>query len=66
MKRLLCIALMSMFATTALAAIPVRELKNPPQGTFKKTRSGKIIQYDKKGRKIGVYKLKSGNLTRIK
>ena len=55
-----------MFATTALAAIPVRELKNPPQGTFKKTRSGKIVQYDKKGKKIGVYKLKSGNLVRVK
>lgn len=55
-----------MFASTTLAAIPVRELKNPPQGTFKKTRSGKIVQYDKKGKKIGVYKLQSGTLVRVK
>jgi hypothetical protein len=66
MKRFFCMALISMFASTTLAAIPVRELKNPPQGTFKKTRSGKIVQYDKKGKKIGVYKLQSGTLVRVK
>ena len=30
-----------------------------PQGTFVKSRNGKIIQYDKNGKKIGVYKLNS-------
>ena len=28
-----------------------------PQGTFKKSMSGKIIQYDKNGKKVGVYKI---------
>ena len=30
-----------------------------PQGTFKKSMTGKIIQYDKNGKKVGVYKLNS-------
>ena len=28
-----------------------------PQGTFKKSMAGKIIQYDKNGKKVGVYKI---------
>lgn len=66
MKKIICLFLIGLFSTAALAAIPVRELKNPPQGTFKKTRDGKIVQYNKKGKKIGVYKLNNGNLMRIK
>ena len=30
-----------------------------PQGTFKKSRSGKILQYDKNGKKIGEYNINS-------
>ena len=36
------------------------------KGTFKKTRSGKIVQYDNKGKKMGVYKLNNGSLVRVK
>lgn len=39
---------------------------NLPQGTFKKNRSGKIIQYDNNGKKIGVYKIPNGRYIKVK
>jgi hypothetical protein len=37
-----------------------------PEGIFKKQRNGNFVQYDKKGKKIGTYKLKQGRLVLIK
>lgn len=59
MKNLFVLFVLIIFSTSVFAKIPVRTLKNPPQGTFKKTRTGKIIQYDKNGKKIGTYKINS-------
>ena len=41
------------------AKINNTKINKYPQGTFVKSRSGKIIQSDKNGKKIGEYKLNS-------
>ena len=33
-----------------------KKYKGYPQGTFKKAKNGSIVQYDKNGKKVGVYK----------
>lgn len=42
------------------------KMRKMPQGTFKKTITGKIVQYDKNGKKIGSYKIKNGRYYKIK
>ena len=37
-----------------------------PEGTFKRSYNGKIIQYDKNGKKIGQYKINNGRYYKIK
>ena len=56
--RILLIVLMVIFFPLSVYAEALQS-SNPnfPQGTFKKDRKGQIIQYDKKGKKIGVYKV---------
>ena len=49
-----------------LAEIPVKKLKNPPVGTFKKKRNGTIVQYDKNGKKVGTYKMGNGKYYQVK
>ncbi len=66
MKRFFILLMLIMFSGTVFAKIPVRTIKNPPQGTFKKTRTGKIVQYDKNGKKIGTYKINNGKYIQIK
>lgn len=66
MKKLLILGIIITFASTAFAELPERKFKNLPEGTFRKTRSGKIVQYDKNGKKVGVYNLNSKRLTKRK
>ena len=37
-----------------------------PQGTFKKTGTGKIVQIDENGKKLAVYKISNGKLVKVK
>ena len=60
------ILLLSFFVCSSAMADYVLNRANMPQGTFKKKRNGTIVQYDKKGKKIGVYKLSRGTYIKIK
>ena len=66
MRIILTFAVLLFFAATVFAQIPVKKYDNMPQGTFKKSWSGKVVQYDKNGRKVGVYKLKNGKYVKVK
>lgn len=66
MRKVLVILTLFAFVSTTFAALPERKIKNLPEGTFKKTRSGAIVQYDKNGKKVGVYKLNSGKYVKTK
>jgi len=58
MKRILIsLIMLSFVCVSALAELPQNKHTNYPQGTFKKNKSGQIIQYDKNGKKLGVYKV---------
>ena len=58
--RNLCVLLVLISFMTVCYADNRANANKFPQGTFVKSRSGKIIQYDKNGKKIGEYKLNSG------
>ena len=60
MRKLIAILILLSFMPLAFAEIPVRKYNNLPQGTFKKKKDGTIVQYDKNGKRIGVYKVNSG------
>ena len=64
MKKFFVFLIMLSFSATAFAATSMRE--NLPKGTFKKTRSGKIVQYDYHGKKIGIYKMNNGKYVKAK
>ena len=66
MKKFLTILTLLAFSCTVFAAIPEKRIKNLPQGTFRKTRNGTIVQYDKNGKKVGVYKVNSGKYVKTK
>jgi len=52
--------------TSAYAIGHVYDTKTLPDSVFKKKFNGQIVQYDKNGKKIGVYKQKNGRYIRIK
>ena len=56
--------IMLSFSTAAFAGASMRE--NLPKGTFKKTRDGKIVQYDSRGKKVGIYKMNNGKYVKVK
>ncbi len=58
MKRLFALLVIMFFISGMVFAEDtyIKKYAGYPQGTFKKTRSGQIVQYDKNGKKIGVYK----------
>ena len=60
MKKFFVILILLTFALCVYADEQyVKKYNNYPQGTFKKSRNGKIIQYDKNGKKVGVYNINS-------
>ena len=63
MKKLIAIFIIICFSLPAFAVIPK---KNLPSGTFKKKRNGTIVQYNDKGKKIGIYKLENGSYKKVK
>ena len=67
MKRLFTVLLLIFFIGTANAEfVPSKRINSMPEGVFKKTRSGKIVQYNSKGKKIGIYKYSNGRYVNVK
>lgn len=52
--------------SVVLAGYNTKIAKNTASGTFKKSFTGKIIQYDEHGKKIGVYRNINGRYVKIK
>lgn len=65
MKKFLALFFCFVFTTAVYADTSVKIKTNLPQGTFKKSRNGEIVQYEN-GKKTGVYKLKHGKYLRVK
>lgn len=66
MKKFFVIFLLLAFISPVLAELNTKKINNTPEGVFRKTRNGEIAQYDKKGKKIGVYKVVNGRYIRVK
>ncbi len=67
MKKILIITFIFMIAGAVFADVqPTKKYNNAPQGTFKKNRNGDFVQYDKNGKKNGVYKISKGKYYRVK
>lgn len=66
MKKLAVLFVILIFSLTVCAKTSVKHANKYPQGVFKKSWNGDIIQYDKKGKKTGIYKVKNGNAIKIK
>lgn len=69
MKKLAAILIILSFISPAVFAAEAPKYKYKtamPQGTFKKKRDGTIVQYDKRGKKVGTYKLQNGSYQKIK
>ena len=66
MRKVVVIFLVFIFSASVYANMPAKKYENMPQGTFKKSMNGTIIQYDSKGKKIGKYKIKNGKYVKVK
>ena len=66
MNKLLVIFLSVLLMSPVWATLKPEKTANFPEGVFKKTRSGDFVQYDKKGKKIGVYKVINGRFIKVK
>lgn len=66
MKRLLVVLMLLLLTFEAGAKVPESKVKDLPQGVFKKSWNGNIIQYDANGKKTHTYKMKNGKIARIK
>ena len=57
MRTWITISILLLFMCSAFAdETYVRRYNGYPQGTFKMSKNGSIIQYDKHGKKVGSYK----------
>ena len=65
MKRLLTVILLFITTPALFAFAPEGYKTNLPEGTFKRKRNGEIVQYDKKGKKIGKYKTIQGRFIKV-
>lgn len=70
MRKVLLIMLISLFFVPIVFA-DTKNYKSAKydymtQGTFKKKANGKYVQYDKNGKKIGIYKISKGKFVRVK
>ena len=66
MRRFAAIILLLLLTVTADAKVPAAKANNLPQGVFKKSWNGNIVQYDTNGKKTHTYKMKNGKIARIK
>lgn len=66
MKKLLTIFILLISTTIVFAQNTNAKNNTLPQGIFKKKHNGQVVQYDNKGKKIGIYKIKNGKYVKIK
>ena len=66
MKKVLVIILSAILISPVMAEATLKKTNNTHDGIFKKKHNGDIVQYDKKGKKIGVYKVINGRYIKIK
>lgn len=66
MKKFFVIFLLLAIISPVWADLKTKKINNTPDGVFRKTRNGKIVQYDKNGKKIGVYKVVHGRFVKVK
>lgn len=66
MKRLLVVLIIILLPSTVSAKVPQTKVNALPQGVFKKTWNGDIVQYDNNGKKAHTYKMKNGKVVKIK
>lgn len=66
MRIFLTIFLLLLFVSSAFAKVPENLNGSLPDGVFKKNHRGQFVQYNNKGKKIGVYEFESGKFVKIK
>ena len=66
MKRLVLYLVLFSILTPVYADIKVEKAALMPEGVYRRTANGSIVQYNTKGKKIGVYKIKNGKYVKIK
>ena len=66
MKKLFVLLVLFIFPLAVFADAQSAKTSSLPQGYFKKKSNGEIIQYNKNGKKIGVYKLRNGKYVQVK
>ena len=66
MKKIFVILGILIFAGCSFAGPMNKYYDGIEKGTFKKKSNGTIVQYDKKGKKIGTYKNINGKFVKIK
>ena len=66
MKKICVLFVILSFSLSVYAELPQTNLNNLPQGTFKKNRKGQYVQYDKNGKKVGIYKIPNGRYVKVK
>ena len=66
MKKFLVILILLISIPAIYARVSEIKDETLKTGTFKKKHNGEIVQYDKNGKKIGVYKMKYGKIVRVK
>ena len=66
MRTFLTVFVMLLFVSAAFAKASGNVSGNLPSGVFKKNYHGQFVQYDSKGKKIGVYEVKAGKLVKIR
>lgn len=66
MKKFLVIFLFLIFVSPVFSEVTTKKTNNLPDGVFRRSHSGDIVQYDKNGKKIGVYKVVKGKFVKVK
>ena len=66
MKKFLLIICIITFIGSSYAASTNKDYGSYGQGTFKKKSNGTIVQYDKRGKKIGTFKQINGKFVKVK
>ena len=65
MRKLFVLLLISLFVSMVYAEQAINK-NSLPDGIFKKKRNGYYVQYNNKGKKLGVYKISKGKLVKVK
>lgn len=66
MKRFLIVLIMLLITSAVNAKVAKTKVNALPQGVFKKSWNGDIVQYDNNGKKAHTYKMKNGKVVKIK